>query len=66
MMTLQERLAAEHVTATRLYLRRQEVEAQRQALAQQAQQIDLALVRSDGVVELLQALIAAEKVPDGQ
>lgn len=60
-MTLQERLTETHARATRLYLQRQQVEAQRQAIAQQAQALDLALVRTDGEVELLERLIAEGK-----
>jgi len=67
MMTLQERLADAQATATRLYLRRQEVEAARQRIAQEAQQIDLALVKSDGAIDVLQQLIAAEQAePRGE
>lgn len=64
-MTLQERLVDAQTRAMRLYLRRQEVEAQRQQLAQQAQAIDLAMVKSDGEIALLETLIASE-VPRGE
>ena len=64
-MTLQERVTETQARASRLYLRRQEIETQRQALSQQGQAVDLALVRTDGELELLAQLIAAE-VPSGQ
>lgn len=60
-MTLVERLAAAEAAAVRLYAQRQQVESQRQALAHQAQMVDQALVQSDGVIAVLQELIAAEK-----
>jgi hypothetical protein len=59
-MTLTERLTDAQAHATTLYLRRQEVESERQRLGHVAQQIDLSLVKSDGAIELLQQLIAAE------
>lgn len=57
-MTLQERLAAEQAKAVQLYGQRQEIEAQKHRLLQHAQGLDLALMKSDGAIELLQALIA--------
>lgn len=59
-LTLQERLTDAHQRAMRLYLRRQDVEAQKQQLAQQAQAIDVALVRTDGEIVVLESLIAEE------
>ena len=65
-MTLAERLTATHAKAARLYLRRQDIEVQRQQLTQQAQALDVALVKTDGEVAMLEALIEAEKaVVDG-
>lgn len=59
-MTLQERLVDAHQRAARLYLRRQEVESQRHQLTQQAQALDVALVKTDGEIETLQSLLVEE------
>lgn len=64
-MTLQERVTETQAHAARLYLRRQEIETQRQHLTQQAHAVDIALVKLDGELELLERLIAAEKGSDG-
>lgn len=59
-MTLTERLAACHQSSVALYLRRQEVETQRQQLQRQATLIDQNLVELDGQISLLNELVAAE------
>lgn len=59
-MTTRERLLDAQTRAMQLYLRRQEVEGQRQTLQQQAQALDVALVRTDGEIAVLNALIAEE------
>ena len=65
-MTLHERLTETHARAMRFYLQRQQVEVQRQQLQAQAQALDLALVKTDGEIAVLESLIAADKaVPDG-
>lgn len=60
-MTLSERLTEVHVRAMRLYRRRQDVEAQIQQLQQQSRAIDIALVKTDGEIDLLETLLAAEQ-----
>lgn len=60
-MTLSERLAETHQRAARLYLQRQQLEAQRQQIAALAAQCEQALLKTDGEVELLESLMAAEK-----
>jgi hypothetical protein len=60
-VTLSERLVAAHATAMRLYLRRQEIEAQRARVMQDAMQCDQSLLRSDGEIALLESLIAEER-----
>lgn len=60
-MTLADRLMDAQTRAMRLYLRRQELQGQAQMVAQQAQACDLALVKTDGEIETLQALMAAEQ-----
>ena len=66
LMTLQERLTEAHAKAAKLYLQRQSIELQRATFAQQATLVDRALLKSDGEIEALEALIASEKgVPDG-
>lgn len=62
--SLQARLTETHAKAARLYLRRQEIEQQRQQIAHQATLCDQALVKTDGEIELLNALIAVD-VTDG-
>ena len=64
-MTLQQRLDAAQFKSVHLYLRRVEIEEQKQALTNQmnqlmsqARQVDADLVRMDGVIDLLDALIA--------
>ena len=64
-MTLQQRLDAAQFKSVRLYLRRVEIEEQKQALTNQmsqlmsqARQVDADLVRMDGEIDLLDALIA--------
>ena len=64
-MTLRDRHTAAHAAAIKLYLYRQTLEQQYQQIQQQRQACDLALVKSDGAIELLEALIAADG-PDGQ
>jgi chromosome segregation ATPase len=56
-VTLAERLADAHQRSVALYLRRQQIEAQRQQIQQQAQACDLELVKLDGEIEVLKALI---------
>lgn len=58
--SLQDRLDHAHQRSVALYLQRQQVEAQRQACAQQAQAIDLELVKLDGEIRVLEALIRGE------
>ena len=66
-MTLTERLTDAHRRAAALYLDRQQIEAHRQRINQDAQQCELAMVRTDGEVELLTKMIAEEqKAADGQ
>ena len=60
MPTLTERRDSAHQRSVALYLQRQSVEAQRQQMVQQAQAIDLELVRLDGEIRLLDALIAED------
>jgi len=55
-------IADVHQRATALYLQRQQIEAQRQVLQQQAQQTDFALIETDGELKALEALRA--KVTD--
>ena len=59
-MTLEERLTAAHARSTSLYLERQRIEAARQQLTLRAQETDFALVKLDGEIEVLDALIAAQ------
>ena len=58
--SLQAKLTETHAKAARLYLRRQELEQQRQAVAQQALLCEQAMLKTDGEVELLERLIAEE------
>ncbi len=60
-MTLEDRLTAAHARSTTLYLDRQRIEAARQQLTLRAQETDWALIKLDGEIELLQALIAEPK-----
>lgn len=58
-MTLDDLNAAvadANARATALYLQRQRLEAQRQMLTQQAMQLDLALVGTDGELKALEGL----------
>lgn len=55
-MTLQERMQSEHAKAARLYLRRQELEQQRQMVNQQCASCDLDLAKSDGRIAMLEEL----------
>jgi len=64
-MTLNERLGETHQRAARLYLQRQDLEQQRQALQAKAVQVEQALLKTDGEVELLQALIAEQQQQKG-
>lgn len=59
-MTLTERLADAHQRSVALYLRRQQIEAQRQQVAQQAALCDQALVKADGEIELLERMLAED------
>jgi hypothetical protein len=60
-VTLEERLTAAQARSVTLYLDRQALEASRQQLVLRAQETDFALLRLDGEIELLQALIAEPK-----
>lgn len=55
---VQAALAAAHARAVSLYLRRQDVQAQIQSWQQQAVQVDRELVRSDGEIAALEAVLA--------
>lgn len=56
-MTIQERLDSTQQRSVAAYLRRQQIEAQRQQLTQAAQQTDLELIRYDGEIDVLTALL---------
>lgn len=62
-MTLQERLDKANQNSVALYLRRQEIEGQRQQLNLQAQQCEAELIRLDGDLRTLTALVAEEVKP---
>lgn len=62
-MTLAERLADANQRSVTLYLRRQQIELRRQELVTAGQQCDFGLVKIDGEIEVLTALIAEEKAP---
>jgi hypothetical protein len=64
-MTLAERLNDAHERARKLYLRRQDVQAQLAQVHQHAQALDLALVKSDGEIAVLEQLIAEQGAPNG-
>jgi hypothetical protein len=64
-MTLPERLADAQTRAMRLYLQRQQIEAQRQHFAQQSVLCDQAMLKSDGEIALIETLIA-ESAGTGQ
>lgn len=63
-MTLQERLDRANQQSVSLYLRRQDIEGQRQQLSLQAQQCDVELMRLDGEIRVLSAAIAEQ--PTGE
>jgi hypothetical protein len=65
-MTIQERLDAANQRSVALYLQRQKIEEARQQIAQQANAADRELLTLDGQIDLLTALIAEPKAPDGQ
>lgn len=56
-MTLQERLDDALQRSVKLYLQRQNIEAQRNQLTMAAQQCEMALVKTDGEIETLTAQI---------
>lgn len=57
---IQARLEAAHRRSVALYLQRQDVEAQRQQAAQQAQAIERELLTLDGEIRVLEALTRGE------
>lgn len=59
-MTLVERLADAHQRSVTLYLQRQLIEQKRQQIMMEAMQCDQQLVKLDGEIEVLTALVAAE------
>ena len=63
-MSAQSRLTLAHQRSVALYLQRQQIEAKRQQLTQQAQAIEVELVQLDGEIRVLEALIA--EATDGQ
>jgi len=63
-MSAQSRLMLAHQRSVALYLQRQQIEAKRQQLTQQAQAIEVELVQLDGEIRVLEALIA--EATDGQ
>ena len=64
-MTLTERLNDAHERARKLYLRRQDVQGQIAAAQQHAQAIDVALVKTDGEIAVLEQLIAEQAAQNG-
>lgn len=56
-MTLQDRLADAKARSVKLYLQRAALEQQRQHLTAEASLTDQAMLRLDGEIELLDALI---------
>lgn len=60
-MTLSARLTETHARAARLYLQRQDLELQRQHLTATIAQCEQAMLKTDGEVDVLTALLAAEK-----
>ena len=57
-MTLDERLTEAHRRSVSLYLRRQNLESQRQQIVQMAQSCDVELIKSDGEIAVLTELVA--------
>lgn len=56
-MTLSERLAAAERKSVQLYLQRQALEGQRQQIAQQIVLCEQALLKSDGEIDALTAVM---------
>jgi hypothetical protein len=57
-MMLSERLADAHQRSVKLYLQRQQIQEQLIATQRAAAQCDQLLVKADGEIEILEALIA--------
>lgn len=60
MMTISERKAAAEVDLARLYLQREQVQMQLNALQQQAQQIQVAMLEKDGEIKAYSVLAVEE------
>lgn len=60
-MTLAERLADAHQRSVALYLRRQTLESQRQQIQLAAQQCEMELLKSDGEIAVLTALVTEQE-----
>lgn len=60
-MTLQERLDQAQQQSVSVYLRRQQIEAQRHQIAKMALDCDQALIRLDGQIALLTDILTPEQ-----
>lgn len=64
-MTLQERLNTLHAKAARLYLQRQQIQANVNHWQRQAAEADQDLLRSDGEIALVESMIAEASPKEG-